>query len=169
MIFAVRLEIGLENPFLIGVDVISQSETEAQAAAERALSQHTLEWELYRRALIGSELDVDALVVAAEELRRHERERHGDAGRWGPENPAPAKPCSRCGGNIVCDSYGSEEGDLFRVGFGYGSRFDLQTWYVTLCDDCCAAFVEFVNAEGGPGIHSHEHYHELWLAGPAGI
>lgn len=61
------------------------------------------------------------------------------------------KPCFRCGADRA-DGDG-EEGDSFRLVFGYGSRFDLEEWFVALCDTCCDEFAGWAAACGNAGVH----------------
>lgn len=43
--------------------------------------------------------------------------------------------CDRCGKEMTFDKYHGE-GASFEMSFGYGSRFDLDTWRFDTCDDC---------------------------------
>lgn len=44
--------------------------------------------------------------------------------------------CDRCGQNFKLPRSSGVKGVEFALDFGYGSRFDLETWDFDLCDDC---------------------------------
>jgi hypothetical protein len=138
---------------------------EALAAADALRLRHRAEGEVVRQARLGDTLDEAALVTAALALRDGRKASGGGVfgERYDHDHPAPAKPCSRCGRNIVYAAWGDEEGESFAISFGYGSRFDLETWYLTLCDDCCQGLNDFVAAGQGPGVNRFDYLEERWL------
>lgn len=53
--------------------------------------------------------------------------------------------CNKCGKEVDLENADDFEENLFhpfKVSFGYGSKFDLETWYFDLCEDCLLEFVE---------------------------
>jgi hypothetical protein len=119
---------------------MTDNEHALRQAKQARLEAH-LRWELVRAALLDQE----------PELRCHARtlRAYDDLHGRGSLHDSP-KPCSRCARSV--SSGDGEEGDGFRLVFGYGSRFDLEEWFVVLCDDCCASFAAWVAAEAGVGV-----------------
>lgn len=128
---------------------------QARRQAKQARLEAHLRWELVRAALLNQE----------NELRSHARSLRAFSDLHHPRprrDAAEPQPCSRCGSDLA-DGDG-EEGDAFRLVFGYGSRFDLEEWFVALCDNCCAAFADWVAAEGFIGVQRIG-WDEKWMSG----
>jgi hypothetical protein len=47
--------------------------------------------------------------------------------------------CDKCGKSMIIDKY-STAGGKMEVGFGYGSKFDMDHYRLDICDDCWTGF-----------------------------
>jgi len=60
--------------------------------------------------------------------------------------------CDRCGKEMLVGEH-HKAGTSFSLGFGYGSRFDLDEWSIDCCDDCAEWLRgEFKTAEVESGL-----------------
>ena len=50
--------------------------------------------------------------------------------------------CNCCGKTIDAEHTIGSDINSFKIHFGYGSRFDMTSWEMDICDDCLEAWVK---------------------------